>query len=386
MTKPSVEDVERITAIADPVIRNLNITQSYYELSKAMSDFTGTYPNWCTFAAWASKQAGQSIRKEDLIRAFKYYFRHSPEVDSLTEILVKNIPVISSLPELKSVKDFILQFSDPDAVFEKTAEAVAAGNKKVFEEIGREFARFLADFKSKDDFTPETIKKFCDALLPGNPPYGQQLLKDAFTAYYEALLIDDQKAKAEMIFYANLLIGFHEQTRLQPEIAEALNAPLSNTDDLRSGLLKKLLPGFWLRIRYYISKLLGRKMPLDEVINQLSELMQKQMREVITRFMMSLNIPESAVLRLGKNLTADFPPVLKQITNTKLNVLLSKIDPTPDSLEESGAKDWGDFEDRIHFIADFFRAYHEHRPLYNSPFTDTQVTALKAGQKPSGEL
>ncbi len=94
------------------------------------------------------------------------------------------------------------------------------------------------------------------------------MLKDAFTSYFEARKQTDEKVKAEMILYSNLLIGYHEQTRLQPQIVEALNAAFTNEDELKSNLLRELLPGFWLRIRYYISKLLQRKLPLDEAIDQ----------------------------------------------------------------------------------------------------------------------
>src|SRR6476660_5043129 len=67
---PTVADVDRISSILDPVIRNLQITQCYHELSAAMAERTGLNANWCTFATWASKQAGQTIRKEDLERMF----------------------------------------------------------------------------------------------------------------------------------------------------------------------------------------------------------------------------------------------------------------------------------------------------------------------------
>ena len=45
---------------------------------------TGGGPaNWCTFATWASKQAGQTIRKEDLRRAFERVFTESPDAESV---------------------------------------------------------------------------------------------------------------------------------------------------------------------------------------------------------------------------------------------------------------------------------------------------------------
>ncbi len=149
MTIPTAEDVERITDISDPVIRNLNITQGYYELSQAMSKYTDGNPNWCTFAVWASKQAGQSIRKEDLSRTFENLFHNSPEITLLMNTLSQHSAVIKNLPEVKAVSSFIIKFLNPDSAFEHSAQAVAEGNKKVFVEIGGEFARFLSIFKTK---------------------------------------------------------------------------------------------------------------------------------------------------------------------------------------------------------------------------------------------
>jgi hypothetical protein len=386
MSIPTVEDVARIAGISDPVIRNLNITQGYYELSQAMSKYIDGNPNWCTFAVWASKQAGQSIRKEDLNRTFENHFHNSPEVILFVKGLSEHANVIKKLPEVKAISNFILKVLNPDAAFDHSADAVATGNRIVFSEIGGEFARFLSVFRSEQDFTEENILKFCSAFKPGNPPDGQQMLKDAFTSYFEARKQTDEKLKAEMILYSNLLIGYHEQTRLQRQIVEALNAAFTNEDELKSNLLRELLPGFWLRIRYYISKLLQRKMPFDEAIDQLLELVKLKMREVITDCMMTLYIPTDELLKLGEDLKRKFPQRLEHISTTTLKELLNKIDPTPDSLKESGAKDWGDLRDRIHFIADLFRGYFEHQPLYSQPFTDGQVEMLRKGIKPDGNL
>ncbi len=376
MSIPTVEDVARIAGISDPVNRNLNITQGYYELSKAMSKYTDGNPNWCTFAVWASKQAGQSIRNEDLSRTFENIFHNSQEITLLLNTISQHSDVIKNLPEVKAVSSFIIKFLNPDSAFEHSAQAVATGNRIVFSEIGGEFARFLTTFKSENDFTEDNISKFCTAFKSGNPPDGQQMLKDAFTSYFEARKQSDEKVKAEMILYSNLLIGYHEQTRLQPQIVKALNAAFATEDELRSKFLKELLPGFWLRIRYYISKLLQRKLPLDEAIDQLLELAKQKMREVITDCMITLFIPVNELLKLGEDLKEKFPERLTHIS----------IDPTPDSLKESGAKDWGDLSDRIHFIADLFRAYFEHPQLYNQPFTHEQVNALKDGKRPEGTL
>ena len=46
---PTLADVDRIAALSDPVIRNLQITQCYHDLAAVMAiRLRGA--NWCTFA------------------------------------------------------------------------------------------------------------------------------------------------------------------------------------------------------------------------------------------------------------------------------------------------------------------------------------------------
>jgi len=66
-TSPQVEDVDRIAAMVNPVIRNLEITECYAELTAAMRARSGGAADWCSFATWASRQAGRTIRGEDLL-------------------------------------------------------------------------------------------------------------------------------------------------------------------------------------------------------------------------------------------------------------------------------------------------------------------------------
>ena len=84
-----MEDIERFLSLAEidtigacphPVLRNLRITQAYYELSTATARRIGSTANWCTFATWASKQAGQSIRGDDLGRKIEDTFVRSDAV------------------------------------------------------------------------------------------------------------------------------------------------------------------------------------------------------------------------------------------------------------------------------------------------------------------
>jgi hypothetical protein len=124
----------------------------------------------------------------------------------------------------------------------------------------------------------------------------------------------------------------------------------------------------------------------DIVINRLITVARQQVRLLLTEHLMVLCFPHGVRLRLGEDLRAEFPAALKQITRPELRALLEQIDPTPDSLRETGAVDWADLPDRLHFIVDLFRCYQEAPDLWEPPFTPDQVTAVKAGRLPSGPL
>jgi hypothetical protein len=82
MIVPTIDEIDRIARLGDPILRNLQITQCYYEISQSVAGLTGFSANWCTFATWASKQAGQTIRLEDLLRAFEERFYFSAEISA----------------------------------------------------------------------------------------------------------------------------------------------------------------------------------------------------------------------------------------------------------------------------------------------------------------
>ena len=58
------------------------------------------------------------------------------------------------------------------------------------------------------------------------------MLMQAFRNYRVAARAADPNEKAQLMLLANLEIGFHEQTRLQPEIEGALNGALFKPGDL----------------------------------------------------------------------------------------------------------------------------------------------------------
>jgi hypothetical protein len=383
MIAPTLDDIDRIAGLGDPILGNLQITQCYYEISRSVAGLTGYSANWCTFATWASKQAGQTIRREDLIRAFEERFYLSNEISAALEGIVSILRRIGAKLHAEVPRQAMLRAINPGAAFARAGDAVARGNKKVFEEIGREFARFLATFGEQTHLEAEKTARFCAGLRAGEPPEGQRLLSQAFTSYCEACFGTGQE-KAELMLLANISAGFHEQVRLQPEIAEALNAALDNTAELKRNLMTVLLPDFYVRAR---AKLLWHQTAyLDAAFARFIREVNRLIRQVITDHLMTLHLAGPEVLRLGRDLQGTFPQQLGDIRNPKLREMLERVDITLNSLDGSGAQDWADFADRMHFIADFFRIYQERQHLFEAPFTSEQVALLMRGTKPGSRL
>jgi hypothetical protein len=101
---------------------------------------------------------------------------------------------------------------------------------------------------------------------------------------------------------------------------------------------------------------------------------------------MAIDLGAGGRLQLGEDLGAEPPPKLRSIVLPELRDLLERIDPTPDSPRESGAIDWADLTDRMHFIAELFRCFQEAPSLFDPPFTTAQLEHLARGERPPDPL
>ncbi|HUQ62076.1 hypothetical protein [Lentzea sp.] len=385
---PVVGEVEEIAAHADIVVRNLRITHCYHRLARALAARTGGAANWCTFAVWASKQVGQTIRQEDLVRAVERLLKSSPEVAAGVDLVVRGVRRAVPRQTLDHAHSVVRQAVVATARLDDVSAAAARGNLKVFEEIAREFARFLAEFGEVSTGRDGRIREFCDALRPGEPPEGQRYLRQAFARYHRAMTTRDEKRRAELLFLANIEVGLHEQTRLQPEIAGALEAPVVDPRELEQRLFDLLLPGNrvvrWLRL--VLLTVLGRRAAVRIASEQLADQARRVVREAVTRHLMTLSLPGGEVLDLSTDLPATFPPLLTELADPELLELLRIVDPTPDSVAGTAARDWADLLGRMHYIADMFRCHAVRADLLDPPFTAEQVDALQAGRRPDGVL
>ena len=223
----------------------------------------------------------------------------------------------------------------------------------MFEEIGREFARFLATVPV--DARPDSAeyRAFAAGLRPGPPPDGQDYLREAFAHYQQLRFESDAAVRAGWVLLANLKIGLHEQIRLQPQIAAAVDAPLVTVADLGARVLHILLPGSrrWPRVVHD---------PAATVVGWVAARIRRDAvavtREVVTETMMVLALP-NRVLSLGRNLDAPVPEVFKDATPPALAEFVKEHDPCAPGTSDCAARDWCDLRQRMHYILHLFRAY-----------------------------
>jgi hypothetical protein len=320
-----------ITSRKNLGLRNLEITQYYYDLSQAIAILIGQEnANWCTFATWASKTAGTFIRTNDTL------------IEKLLDFFEECLPS---------------QYH----ICKRVSKVIAKGNRKVFDELGPVFIRMVALFDHDISFDKAKLECFLGTLRCGaTKDGGQDLLRRAVQHFYEAKFETEACAKAEKILLANAQVGLHEQTRLQDNIQKALDA-LPN-------LLKKI----------FKKKILKKK-------KSLADAFCRQWRQVETSFI-RLGLPGRSPkldgdLRPlpGQSLN---PPELQKINNVQLRQLLEQYGALDDTNQDSGDIDWANLDQRMRFILKLFRSRQRDLQLFSQPFTEEQCTAISRGKIP----
>ncbi len=346
---PTPDDVARTAALTDLPARNREVTLGYYLFSTKLRTLLGDEATWPTFATWASAQAGCTVRKEDLLRTLERRLGDSPAIRRIVEGPLR----LSAQVILRGILEL-----NP---FERSSQAVSRGNIKVYSEIGAVFARFLLLLEANP--TSDDVAAMAASLTPGPPPGGQDLLQRALSALHQAILLAPCKQRSELILLANVYIGLHEQTRLQPEIEASIDGSVWDAVEIKDRLADRLLP------HAVPLRRAGRAVLRDRLLPALAPLIaevQRLVREIITERLMVLELP-GETLRLGRDLSGEYSADLGHLDNPELCELLQKADPTLDSLGQSGAENWADFAERMHFIAELFRARQRSVRLFEPP-------------------
>jgi hypothetical protein len=372
-----VAEVRRIAGIENPVLRNLEITQCYSQLAAAFAARSGEGANWCTYATWASRQAGRTIRGEDVFDHVGRELGHGRWLLHPIATLWRRLLRRGLFQPDTRLGRLTAELHTPFDAAERASAAVARGNLRVFEEIGLEFARYLEEQPAD----AAALRRFLDGLRPGEPPEGQRYLRQAFERYEGMRVERDPKRRTELAVLANLEIGLHEQKRLDPQIREALDAAYATKEDLGRRALEAVFPSarrWWPAVRR----------PAETAMGVLAAAVQRAAsrvaREAVTESLMVLSLP-GRVLALGAHLSDTYPEALRS-PGPDLAELLAEFEPGPPAPDDCGARDWSDFHQRMHYIVHLFCAFHLSKDLAQPPFTPEQVGTLGRGLLPDGEL
>jgi hypothetical protein len=367
----TLEEVARIAEEADPVLRNLRITQSYHELSAALARVIDTgNANWCTLATWASRTAGASIRREELPRALLDLLRDEgrlrPRLGRLFTWIYRR--TVAKVDVLQQARDTI----------QRVSHDVADGNLKVFAELAPLFVRTIGVLGAPAAERATRLPAFLANLRPGPTDRGgQDLLRRAFSSYAAAAAETEAGTRAQLILLANCLIGLHEQTRLQDDIEGAMNAPVAAF--VTEGLGRLLL----IQLAFVLL------WPLGVTRKRVRAFIQGEWQRVATRFSMGLSLPGGRVLPLGGDdipWPTQVPEALRTLSHPELIALLQRFDDDTERLRRHGADNWSRLPDRMGFICELFRAQQQSQDLFEQPFSPAARADIARGVVPPGGI
>ena len=378
---PTEQEAAAIAALADGGHRNLQITQGYHDFTVALAHVLGAENvSWCAYATWASRTAGVFIRQENVDALIRRYLEDADYIQDELRWLRRVLRWIGR----ETVLSDLLLMQILHTVTDGVSAHVAAGNVKVYAELAPLYRRFLDLLGSTPTYEASALEDFRTAITPGAvADGGQDMLNSAFGCYYQARFETSAKAKAELMLLANVLVGYHEQTRLQDAIVGSMDAPLD--EEVERVMLARVGAVLAATAPAFVASLLGRLW--RNRLRHLAARMADDWRRITTRALMTLDLP-GETLYLGRDVPPTaaglFPPALTTIANPELAALLAQVDRTPDSVAGSATRDWGSLADRMNFIADFFRSRQQEMTLYQQPFTDEQVAIIQRDGNPDG--
>jgi hypothetical protein len=366
---------------AGATVRNLLITQRYHDLSLCLREtIGGDDANWSTFATWASKTAGENIRGDELpefVRDLVERGARHEQHDVLASTVHRLVP--GFLIERTAMADAVR------VALTDVSRQIAAGNREVFEELAPLFAGFCslgAEAAAVDD---GAFERFLAGLRPGPVErQGQDELRQALMAYRQAMRTDDPALRARLMLMGNLLIGFHEQVRLQPWIQRAMEAPVADT--LVAGLrdtVRDVLPR-------RVDEWAVRK--LEGAIESFAAALEQEWNEIAGRYFMSLVLPGGKRLVLGADIPAlpggaTFPALLLTIADpAALVTLVDRFDRSNDHGGGTASHDWAVLGDRMNFIVNLFRSRQCEADLFDQPFNDRQRAEIEDHRVPDRSI
>lgn len=323
----------------DPVLANLKITRCHYLLAQALRRVLGegAGANFHSWAVWGSRKAGVTIRQEDVDQAQ----RDGSVVGSTVGALVGLgcgwalgwPPVWLPLAALigagcgLATGRLIIRHSR-----RRSASLILAGNRTVLEDIGLQTARFV-DWAAAIPVGNVPVAADFLAGLPAGT-VSQQLLRQAFTHYVNAMAAPGSAEKQRAAYLGNCFAVWHEHVRLEPCIQGAM--PLI----IRRCVTQRLL-------QFDIGPL---------------------------RLAVARDVPVPAAHAVPDDtLAAD---LLRSVSGNVIDGAAT--------FAGTAARDWTRIKERMRYVFALFQAFHLEPHVCLPPYSATQLAAIEAGEYPAG--
>jgi hypothetical protein len=395
-----LKDVELVASPGFPLresvptlrLRNMRITLAYESLGRQLADLlaTGDGPrvaNWCTFASWSSRTIGATINPYEI----------PPGLRDTPKAMQRKLVTVAQRMTRRN----------HGAVF----RSLAVGNRFIFLEIGTAVALFLQAFSDLPVDRPgqelawktynDTLTTKLDGIRRLDPswtPTAQadpEQLRRGLRLYFDALvaglvekptssrdrldgLVSRQRnVRSELILAANIQIGAYEQVRADGYVAASLS--LRGTRALRrlivcgTGAEPKTRHRVFARCFARIVTRFGLAVILPNEIVKIGDRLQAPLR------------------RDGSRSATVFGGDVGSIESPELQALMMRFDFDDFDSDQRlvmrrRVKNWLDFSERMHYIANLFRAYHEDQSLLSTRiFTYVEHELLCAGKLPDEE-
>jgi hypothetical protein len=353
----------------DPILRNLKITQGYYALSRAMSTMVGGGSvSWCGFASWSSKTIGVSIREADMSNRGLLTITQSRIYQETIQRIV-NLLEAAGVIGIGPFDNVITQALD-DGI-----DNLKQGNAEVYGEIGGLYTRLISAL-GNDVILDLTRLAPVVAYLDGKPSEqgGQALLRQAAENYYRARFETDPSLKAQLVLLANAQVGKHEQMRLQGCLEDFLGGALEQRIVQHAQQQCRGIPAL--------------EIAVTPIARAAGKFAKEEWTKLLTDLALHLNLPGNERLHLRSDVPPPlgkplYPPDLQKVSNPDALAILEEFGADTPTAVDTGATDWSNLVQRMHYILVLFRSRQLESILLSEAFSAAQQSDLAAGRMPT---